>query len=177
MSIEITVDAYEQLTPVAERVLCWAAADKAKVRVDTQGNLPKIVVPDGVPAGKGALNLRRGGADLASGHVDGVVTTVNGAGVQASETDVNTCPASTDQPIVSGVTYNVGGNPLAITLAYANVTANGTVDILWGDGTTTAGAAESGNSNHTYSQPGVYKVRVQDASATANYTDNWIKVG
>jgi hypothetical protein len=177
MSIEITVDTYEQLGPVLQRVLCWAAADKAKVRLDTQGNLPKVVIPDAVPSGKGSLLLRRGGADLASGHTVGVVTTVNSAGVQASAQDVNTCPASTNQPVVSAVAYNVGGNPRTITLTYATVASNGTVDIEWGDGTTTAGAAESGTSNHTYPQPGSYRVRVLDASAPANFTENWIKVG
>lgn len=177
MSIEITVDTYEQLEAVAQRVLCWAAADKAKVQIDTQGTLPKIVIPDAVPAGKGALNLRRGGTDHAAGHAVGVVTTVNGVGVQASGQNVNTCPTSAAQPVITGVTYNVGGNPLAITLAYANVAASLLVDILWGDGTSTLGAAESGTSNHTYPTPGRYKVRVRDASNPTDLTDNWIKVG
>lgn len=177
MSIEITVDTYEQLEPVAQRVLCWAAADKAKVQIDTQGPLPKIVIPDAVPAGKGALNLRRGGTDYAAGHAVGVVTTVNGVGVQASGQNVNTCPTNAAQPVISAVAYNVAGNPLTITLTYANVAANGTVDILWGDGTSTAAAAEAGTSNHTYPTPGRYKVRVRDTSAPTDLTDNWVKVG
>lgn len=177
MSIEITVDTYEQLSPIAERVLCWAGSDKGKVRIDTQGNLPKIVLTDAVVGVKTGLVLRRGGTDLTTGHVAGTVTTINGAGVQASAQDVNTCPASTNQPVITGVTYNVGGNPLAITLAYANVATNGTVDILWGDGTTTAAAAESGTSNKTYAQPGSYKIRVRDTSAPTVLTDNWVKVG
>lgn len=177
MGIRITVDTYEQLSPVLERVMCWAAADKPKIQVDTQGPLPTVVIPDAVPAGKGTLLLRRGGTDLAAGHTPGVWTTVNGAGEQASAINANTCPASTNQPVVTGVTKNVGGNPLAITLAYANVATNGTVDILWGDGTSTLAAAESGTANKTYRVPGVYKVRVQDQSAPANFTDNWVKVG
>lgn len=177
MSIEITVDTYEQLAPVAARVMCWAAADKAKIRLDTQGSLPKIVIPDDVPSGKGSLLLRRGGTDLASGHTVGVVTTVNGAGIQASAIDVNTCPASTAQPVITAIARNVGGNPLAITITYANVTSNGTVNIAWGDGTSTAGAAESGTSTHTYAQPGTYRVRITDASDAAAVTDNYIKVG
>lgn len=177
MSIRITVDTYEQLSPVLERVLCWAAADKPKIALDTQANLPTVVIPDAVPAGKGSLVLRRGGTDLASGHTPGVVTTVNGAGFQASSQNVNTCPASTNQPVITALALNVGGNPLAVTLTYANVASNGTVDILWGDGTTTAAAAESGTSNHTYPYPGAFKVRVRDTSAPTDYTDNWIKVG
>jgi hypothetical protein len=63
---------------------------------------------------------------------------------------------------------NVGANPLAITLVYANVVSAGTVNIDWGDGTSTAGAAESGSSNHTYPKTGVYTITITDASSATD---------
>jgi hypothetical protein len=78
--------------------------------------------------------------------------------------DANTCPSSVVQPTISNFVTNVGGNPLATTLHYANAVGLGTVDILWGDGPSTLGAAESGTSNHTYPLGGVYTITVRDAS-------------
>jgi len=70
----------------------------------------------------------------------------------------------------------VGGVPLATTLTYANVGAAGTVDIFWGDGTSTLGAAESGTSNHTYAYPGEYTVQVRDASSTTDIGSAVVRV-
>ena len=70
-SVTLQVDTYNQLQQVAQRVLCWALTDAPKIRLDTSGSVPRIVIPEAVIAGKGALNLRRGGADLVSGYVAG----------------------------------------------------------------------------------------------------------
>jgi len=92
--------------------------------------------------------------------------------------DPNTCAADNAQsPTISTITMNVGGNPLAITLNYANFAGNGTVNITWGDGTSTNGAAESGASNHTYPyRPGTFTIRVTDASVTTVWTEQQIFV-
>ena len=164
-SLTITVDSYGQLAAVAQRVLCWALTDKGKVRIDTQGSVAKVVIPEEVFAGKGSLLLRRGGTDLVAGYVAGThIVFAAGNGVLAVQQNVNTCPSSAAQPNPTAMATIVGGNPLATTLTYANVGAAGTVDIFWGDGTSTLGAAESGTSNHTYLFPGEYTVSVRDAS-------------
>ena len=58
----------------------------------------------------------------------------------------------------------MGGNPRAITLNYANVGGGGTVNIDWGDGTVTLGAAESGAAAHTFPDVGTWNITVTDAS-------------
>lgn len=164
-TLTITVDSYGQLKAVAQRVLCWAAADKGRVRIDTQGTVPKVVIPEEIFGGKGSLLLRRGGTDLVAGYVAGThVVFAFGNGNLAVQQDVNSCPSSAAQPNGTAMATIVGGNPMATTLTYANVGAAGTVDILWGDGTSTLGAAESGASNHTYLFPGEYTVTIRDAS-------------
>ena len=177
-TITITVDGYEQLAPLAQRVLCWALTDRAKIRIDTQGARPAIVIPEEVIAGKGALITRRGGTDLVSGYVASSNVVVNGQGPQASGLNVNTClPAVTNQPVITGITQNQGGVPRQVRVAYANVAAAGTVNIKWGDGTAdTLGAAESGNADHTYANYGTYKVTITDASSATDFTENWITV-
>lgn len=167
-SLSINVEVYSQLPAVAQRVLCWAstAANKAAVKVNsasTPGSGWAIVVPE-ENFGAGSLVLRRGGTDLVSGYVAGTAVTFNVANGTAVLQNVNTCPASTNQPTVSAFVTNVGGNPLATTLTYANVGSAGTVNIDWGDGTSTAGAAESGSSNHTYPNNGLYTITVSDVS-------------
>jgi hypothetical protein len=71
---------------------------------------------------------------------------------------------------------NVGGNPVATTLTYANVGGSGTVNIDWGDGTSTNGAAESGSSNHTYPYPAVWTITITDASSPADTEQTIVKV-
>lgn len=164
-SLTITANNYAQLKAMAQRVLCWvAAANRFRVRTSSNSNVTSIVVPEEA-FGAGSLVLRRGGTDLVAGYVAGthIAYNVSNANV-AVQQNANTCPASTNQPTISSLTTNVGGNPLATTLAYANVAASGVVDIFWGDGTSTLGAAESGTSNHTYTLSGVYTVSVRDAS-------------
>jgi hypothetical protein len=164
-SLTITANNYAQLPAMAQRVLCWvAAANRFKVRTSSMSSVTSIVVPEEA-FGAGSLVLRRGGTDLVAGYVAGtnIFYNVSNANV-AVEQNANTCPSSAAQPTISSLTTNVGGVPLATTLAYANVAAAGVVDIFWGDGTSTLGAAESGTSNHTYALSGVYTVSVRDAS-------------
>jgi|SRR5688572_8097603 len=164
-SLTITANNYTQLKAMAQRVLCWvAAANRFRVRTSSMSSVTSIVVPEEA-FGAGSLLLRRGGTDLVAGYVAGthIFYNVSNANV-AVQQNANTCPSSAAQPTISSLTTNVGGVPLATTLAYANVAASGTVDILWGDGTSTLGAAESGTSNHTYPLSGVYTVTVRDAS-------------
>lgn len=164
-SLTITANNYAQLKAMAQRVLCWvAAANRFRVRTSSNSNVTSIVVPEEV-FGAGPLVLRRGGTDLVAGYVAGthIAYNVSNANV-AVQQNANTCPSSAAQPTISSLLTNVGGNPLATTLAYANVAAAGTVDIFWGDGTSTLGAAESGTSNHTYPLSGVYTISVRDAS-------------
>lgn len=166
-SLTINVEVYSQLPAVAQRVLCWmAAGNRGNLRVNsaaTPGSGWALVVPE-ESFGAGSLVLRRAGTDLVSGYVAGTNISFNVANGTAVLQNVNTCPASTNQPTVSAFTTNVGGNPLATTLTYANVGSAGTVNIDWGDGTTTAGAAESGSSNHTYVNNGLYTITVSDVS-------------
>jgi hypothetical protein len=176
-TVRIEVDSYGQLVAVAQRVLCWALTDKGKVRIDTQGNVPAVVIPEEIIAGKGALLLKRGGTDLVSGYVAGTnVTSKFGNNALPMGQDVNTCPSSAAMPNSTSIATNVGGVPLATTLTYANVGGAGTVDIFWGDGTSTLGAAESGTSNHTYAYPGEYTVQVRDASSTTDIGSAVVRV-
>lgn len=166
-SLTITAETYFQLTAAAERVLCWtAAANDRNVQV-LMGVSPTgyaLRVPE-ESFGAGSLVLRRGGTDLVAGYVAGTNITyaLSNANVAVGQ-NANTCPASTNQPTISGLTTNVGGNPRATTLAYANVAAAGLVNIAWGDGTSTLGAAESGTANHTYPDVGTWTITVTDAT-------------
>lgn len=164
-SLTITANNYAMLKAMAQRVLCWVP-NGLDFRVRTQSTTPvlSLVVPEEA-FGVGSLVLRRGGTDLVAGYVAGthIFYNVSNQNV-AVQQNPNTCPSSAAQPTISSLTTNVGGNPLATTLAYANVAAAGVVDIFWGDGTSTLGAAESGTSNHTYPLSGVYTVSVRDAS-------------
>jgi hypothetical protein len=179
-SITVTVDTYGQVAAVAQRVLCWAstAANRQLVKVNTGTSVPSIVIPEAMLSlGLGALNLKRGGADLTSGYVAGTnVSFAYGNGLLPMQLNVNTCPSSAAQPNATSIATNVGGNPLATTLTYANVGAAGTVNIAWGDGTTTAGAAESGTSNHTYSFPGSYTITITDASSSTDVGSAVVRV-
>lgn len=173
-SLSILVSNYSQLQQVAQRVTCWAGADSRRVETSTLGGVTSIRVPEAVFAGKGALVLRRGGTDLLSGYVPGtdISVTVNNATTAVGQTPV-TCPASTNQPTIVSMATNVGNNPFAVTLNYANVAAAGTVNINWGDGTFTNGAAESNAAlAHTYPNGGLgfpRTVTVTDASDATQF--------
>jgi hypothetical protein len=167
-SLTLSVSTYPQLQQVAQRVLCWVAVAN-RPRVKTVSSVPflSIVVPEEA-FGAGSLVLRRGGTDLVAGYVAGthISYTTGNANVAVGQEPVG-CPASTNQPTINSMATNVGGNPLAVTLNYANVAAAGTVNVAWGDGTFTLGAAESNAAlAHTYPNAGSipYTVTVTDAS-------------
>jgi hypothetical protein len=178
-SMTILVPNYSMLSQVAQRVTCWAGgvggADTRRVQIVTVTPGPAAIrIPEEIFAAHGALALEPGGADILSGYVAGTHATfsvVNGA---SASQNPNTCPASAAQPVITTIAMNVGSNPLAITLNYTN-TGNGTVDITWGDGTSTLGAAESGASGHTYPyRPGSFVIRVADASVPATFVETTV---
>lgn len=181
-SLTITVPTYKMLKQVAQRVNCWAGglagADTRRVQIVTVTPGPAAIrIPEEVFAGKGALNLEPGGPDLVSGYVAGTAITFNASNGTAAFKNPNTCAADPAQtPTISTILMNVGGNPLVITLNYANFAGAGTVNITWGDGTSTNGAAESGASNHTYTAPGVYVIRVTDATVATDWIETTIFV-
>lgn len=160
-TVSITVDSYAQLVPVAQTVLCWASTDRGKVRIDTQGRLPRIVIPEEIISGKGSLLMRIGGSDLVSGYVAASHVTFS-AGNQspASSINVNTCTAK--GAAGPGLSFAIAGR--VVTATVANGT-NGTVKINWGDGSAeTTGVAQTGTSAHTYAQRRSYTVTVTDES-------------
>lgn len=164
-SLTVSVATNNMASAVAQRILCQLTnGNKPKLRTDTsRGPGMSFVLPEeAFPAN---ILLKRAGTDLLSGYVAGTNITVVVDNVGAFEQNVNTCPSSAAQPTASAFVTNVGGNPLATTLTYANVGSAGTVDILWGDGTSTLGAAESGSSNHTYPNNGYYAITIRDASS------------
>lgn len=166
-SLTVTTETYSQLPAIAQRILCWmAAGNRGNLRVNSAaspGSGWALVVPE-ESFGAGALVLRRGGTDLVAGYVAGTNITFNTTNGTAIVQNPNTCPSSAAQPTISSFVTNVGGSPLATTLNYANVGAAGTVNIDWGDGTSTLGAAESGASNHTYPNNGLYTITISDVS-------------
>lgn len=179
-SMTITVPNYAMLTQVAQRVTCWAGgvggADTRRVQIVTVTPGPAAIrIPEEIFAAHGALALEPGGADILAGYVVGSNVVFNAANGASAAQNPTTCAASAAQPTITTIAMNVGGNPLQITLNYTN-TANGTVDITWGDGTSTLGAAESGASNHTYPYAGVFTIRVADASVPATFLETTVSV-
>jgi len=179
-SLTLTVRDYRQAPSVAQGVLCWlAAANRPFLKTDraSSGTISFRIAEE--LFGAGALQLVRGGTDYVSGYVAGSNVTFFIDNGKSIETNVNTCPARTNQPTTTGAAFatNVGANPLAVTLTYANAVGNGTVNINWGDGTKTAGAAESGSSNHTYTvAPATYKITVTDASSATDFAVMYVAV-
>jgi hypothetical protein len=179
-SLTITVPTYAALQTVAQRVSCWAGGTSASGTANNRqiqilSNTPAIVIPEALFS-IGALVLEPGGADLLSGYVAGTHITFNANNGTAAFQNPNTCPADSAQPVITTIAMNVGSNPLAITLNYTN-TANGTVDITWGDGTSTLGAAEAGAAPHTFPyRPGTYTVRVADASVPTTFVETQVYV-
>lgn len=167
-SLTITVNQWKKVQPVVERVLCWlTAGNRDKVVIQTSRGDGKFGVRIPEEYFNGSLVLKRGGTNLVAGYVAGTHIVADIGDGDVISQAVNTCPASTLQPTTTAlVTKSVGGNPRAVTLTYANAGGAGTVNINWGDGTTTAGAAESGSSNHTYPDVGPWIISVADASDT-----------
>lgn len=171
-TVTITADSQAQIVPVAQTVLCWAAADANKVRTSTQGRGLAIVIPEEIIAGKGALNLRIGGADIVSGYVASSHIVVNAGNANpASGRPYAACTAK--GAAGPQVTFAVSGRTVTVTV---NNGSNGTVRISWGDGTAdSTGVAQNGTPTHTYAWPGNYTVTVTDedtATATASFVVN-----
>lgn len=180
-SMTILVPDYSVLPQVAQRVTCWAGgvggADTRRVQIVTVTPGPAAIrIPEEIFAAHGALALEPGGADILSGYVAGTNATFSAVNGTSAGMNPNTCAADPAQaPTISTIAMNVGGNPLAITLNYANFTGAGTVNITWGDGTSTLGAAESGAAAHTYPyRPGSFVIRVADASVATDFVETTI---
>lgn len=179
-SLTITVPSYAALQTVAQRVTCWAGGvaginNVRQIQIQSTANPPAIRIPEELFS-IGALVLEVGGADLLSGYVPGTNITFNANNGTATYQNPNTCAASPALPTIEAVTMNVGSDPFAINVAWLN-TGNGTVNVTWGDGTATNGAAEDSNANHTYGFRGAtFTVRVADASAPATYAETQIYV-
>lgn len=177
-SLTITVPTYAALQTVAQRVVCWAGgvAGINNVRqIQILSTTPAIRIPEALFS-IGALALEPGGADLLSGYVAGTHITFAANNGTAAYQNPNTCAASAAQPTITTIAMNVGSNPLAITLNYTN-TGQGTVDITWGDGTSTLGAAEAGAAAHTFPyRPATFTVRVADAGTPATFIETQVYV-
>jgi hypothetical protein len=176
--LTVTVETYAQAPAVAQRILCqMSAANRPFLLTDRAANgaIAFVLPEERFPAN---LLLKRLGTDLLAGYVAGTNITYHAGNGNAIEQNVNTCPASTNQPTTTGAAFNinVGGNPLATSLVYANLGGAGTVNIFWGDGTSTLGAAESGTSAHTYTSTGVYKIQVVDATSSADVASMYVDV-
>lgn len=158
--------------------MCWSTADGLIRTTSSAGANTAVVIPEEA-FGAGSFVLLRGGADLVAGYVAGTDITYNAGNGLAIEQNANTCPASTNQPTLTSVVTNVGGNPRAVTLNYANVALSGVVNIYWGDGTSTLGAAESGAASHTYAPTTVpfgVRIRIEDASVPTDFAEFVITV-
>lgn len=178
-SLTLTVDTYGQLAAVAQRVLCaLSAPNKQALRTSSSiGPNTALVLPE--EAFPGTLSLKVGGANLLAGYVVGSNISFNAGNGAAIETDANLCPSTAQQPTVTTIATNVGGNPRAITVNYTNFVGNGTVNIYWGDGTSTLGAAESGAANHTYAPTTVpfgTRIRIEDASVPTVFGEFIVRV-
>lgn len=181
-TLSIVVPNYPMLTQVAQRVSCWAGGvggiRNRFVNVSSLGTM-KIVVQEEIFAAGGPLILEPGGSDLLAGYVAGTHISFTAGNGTAAHQNPNTCAADNAQaPVINSVATNVGSDPLAITIDYANFAGNGTVNVTWGDGTVTNGAAESNAAlAHTYPyQPGIFVIRVADASVPAVFTETTISI-
>lgn len=180
-SLTVTVDSYIQLQAAAQRIVCWAGPiDSLQLGVSTQAGRTVLTVPEAIFAAHGALSLKPGGANVLAGYVAGTHVTVSaGNGLAAQTTPGGACPANLALlPGPTSITVNVGNDRGAISLVYANAAGAGTVNIHWGDGTSSLAQAESGTIAHTYANAGgaSYTIRIEDASATANFTNTIVQL-
>lgn len=179
-SLTITVPSYAALQTVLQRVTCWAGGvaginNQRRITVLSTTATPSVFIPEELFS-IGALTLEVGGSDLLAGYVPGTHITFNANNGTATFINPTTCAVSPALPTIGAVTMNVGGNPNQINIAWTN-TGNGTVDVTWGDGTSTLGAAESSNANHTYAFRGAtFTVRVADASSPSTFAETQVYV-
>jgi len=174
--LTITMDNYRQAREVAQRLICQIAdANRGKIRSTTGPNgVMAFVVPEEIfPAN---LRVKPGGTDFLSGYVAGTKISAHIAPTGSAEMlpftgAAGACTGDTNRIIINAIATNVGSNPKAVTLDYLNGTGLGTVNVDWGDGTTTTGAAEANAAlAHTYPDVGVYTITVRDNSAPVDAT-------
>lgn len=176
-SLTLTFDTYELFSNATQRVLCWAstAVKQGLIKTNSGTNVLSLVIPEEA-FGVGSLVLKRAGTDLVAGYVAGTDIVAHVSNASAMAQNPMTCPASTNQPTVTSFTTNVAGVPLSTSLVYANVAASGVVDIFWGDGSSTLGAAEAGTEAHTYALSGFYTITISDASVPTDTGSFTVKV-
>lgn len=176
-TLTITVPNYAMLPQVAAAITCWAggpaSADVRQISTTSAaGPVPlAFVIPEALWS-IGALELKRDGSDIMSGLVAGSHTTYFAGNGLAMGTNAVTCPARTNEPTITSITPT----GLSVSMVYANVVAAGTVDIFWGDGDSTLGAAESGTEVHVYDHSGVFTITISDASVPANSASSTIAI-
>jgi hypothetical protein len=176
-TLTIAVPDYSMLKQVGAAITCWAGgAAGANVRKITTTSVAgpvttAFVIPEALWS-IGALALKRAGANIVSGLVAGSHTTYFAGNGLAMDTNANTCPARTDEPTITSITPT----GLSVSMVYANVVAAGTVDIAWGDGDTTLGAAEAGTEVHVYDNHGVFTITISDVSVPANAASSTIVI-
>lgn len=176
-SLTLTTNTYQALPHIAQRVLCSVSAANRpliQMRSGSTAGTMSIYIPE--EAFGANLLLQRGATNLLAGYVPGTHISFNAGNATTIGQNPDTCPVSTNQPVVSAVTTNIGGNPASMSITYANVAASGLVNIYWGDGTSTLGAAESGTSAHVYPFSGVYNIRIEDATVTTDFGVTTVKI-
>jgi hypothetical protein len=176
-TLTITVPNYAMLEQVAASITCWAGGPAGtNVRListtSSAGPVPlAFVIPEALWS-IGALTLKRAGTNIMSGLVAGSHTSYFAGNGLAMNTDSDTCPARTNEPTITSITPT----GLSVSMVYANVVAAGTVDIFWGDGTSTLAAAESGTEVHVYAHSGVFTITISDVSIPANSASSTIAI-
>lgn len=176
-TLTITVPNYAMLEQVGAAITCWAggvgAASTRLIGTTTVAGpvSTAFVIPEALWS-IGALALKRAGANIVAGLVAGSHTTYFAGNGLAMDTDANTCPARTDEPTITSITPT----GLSVSMVYANVVAAGTVNIFWGDGTSTLAAAESDTEVHVYPYSGVFMIRIEDVSVPANFATSVIAI-
>jgi hypothetical protein len=175
-SLTITVDDNRMFGLVAQRVLCQLTdVNRPKARTTTAANGRLALVLDEAifPAN---LRLKPGGTDLVAGYVAGTKIVANAApastvAMMPFTGAAGACAGDTNRIAINAIALNVGSNPRAVTIDYANGAGLGAVNVDWGDGTTTLGAAESNAAlAHTYPDVGTYTITIRDASAPVDAT-------
>ena len=176
-TLTITVPDYSMLEQVSAAITCWAggvgAANTRQIKTTSvAGPVPlAFVIPEALWS-IGALALKRAGANIVSGLVAGSHTTYFAGNGLAMDTNANTCPARTNEPTITSITPT----GLSVSMVYANVAASGTVNISWGDGTSTLAAAESGTEVHVYPYHGVFTITISDVSVPTDSASSTIVI-
>lgn len=176
-TLTVTVPDYAMLEQVAAAITCWAggpsSANVRQIKTTTIAGpvSTAFVIPEALWS-IGALTLKRAGANIVSGLVAGSHTTYFAGNGLAMDTNPNTCPARTNEPTITSITPT----GLSVSMVYANVTLSGTVNIAWGDGTSTLAAAESGTEVHVYPYHGVFTITISDVSVPTDSASSTIVI-